>query len=224
MSLYVFAFISPPASPLLLPEGIDRDVQLVCSEPIAAIVEPDISLEALEKTDEPLLQAVLAHDRVIRELFAQTTLLPLRFGSSFASATSLLTHLNKHQYQYLTTLSRLTDKVEYTVTFTPCSPPDESATANVRGKAYLLAKKQRYQQQQLFQAQQHEQWERVRPLVLEHYPNAVWGNSQGEAKQLYLLVQRQAKVLMTQHLPIWQAACSHWQVTLSEALPPYHFV
>ncbi len=80
MSIYVYALLVPTASPLVLPLGMERDIELVYSSGLAAIIEPEISLEAIQATDERLLQAVLNHDRVIRELFQQTPLLPLRFG------------------------------------------------------------------------------------------------------------------------------------------------
>ena len=225
MSFYVYAFLSLPASSLILPEGMKQKVELIGSEKLAVLVEPDISIEAIQKTDEQLLQAVLTHDRVVREVFEQTSLLPLRFGNAFDTVENIITHLQQYQEQYLATLSKLENQVEYTVSFSAISAPASLEVTDARGKAYLLAKKKRFQEQQAFQTQQHQQWENICQLILQEYPKAVCKNSiEGNVKQVHLLTNREAKILITQQLPTWQSNCSYWQVTLSQPLPPYHFV
>ncbi|MEJ6479870.1 GvpL/GvpF family gas vesicle protein [Nostoc punctiforme UO1] len=224
MSIYAYALLVPTASPLILPLGIERNIELVYSSGLGAIVEPEISLEAIQATDERLLQAVLNHDRVIRELFQQTPLLPLRFGRGFTSVEKLLNHLEKHQEQYLETLTQLADKVEYSVKVTACSLLDDSDTIDARGKAYLLAKKQRYQTQQAFQAQQCEQWELLNELILKTYTNVICETRQSDVRQIHFLAQRNDSTLSTQLFSLWQVQCSHWQLALSEPLPPYHFL
>ncbi|MDZ7951242.1 GvpL/GvpF family gas vesicle protein [Nostoc sp. DedQUE09] len=224
MSIYVYALLVPTASPLVLPLGMERNIELVYSSGLGAIVEPEISLEAIQATDERLLQAVLNHDRVIRELFQQTPLLPLRFGRGFTSVEKLLNHLEKHQEQYLEALTELADKVEYTLKLTPCSLLDDSETIDTRGKAYLLAKKQRYQTQQAFQAQQCEQWELLSQLILKTYTNVICETRQSDVRQIHFLAQRNDSTVSTQQFSLWQVQCSHWQLVLSEPLPPYHFL
>ncbi|BAY78809.1 gas vesicle synthesis protein GvpW [Nostoc linckia NIES-25] len=224
MSIYAYALLIPIASPLVLPVGMERNTELVYSSGLAAIIEPEISLEALQATDERLLQSVLTHDRVIRELFQQTPLLPLRFGSGFNSQETLLNHLEKHQQQYLQTLTHLADKVEYTLKATPCNLPDESDTIDARGKAYLLAKKQRYQTQQAFQVQQCEQWELLNQLILKTYATVNCETRQSDVRQIHFLAQRNNSTVSTEQFPLWQVQCSHWQLALSEPLPPYHFL
>ncbi|BBD60781.1 gas vesicle synthesis protein GvpW [Nostoc sp. HK-01] len=224
MSIYAYALLVPIASPLVLPVGMERNTELVYSSGIAAIVEPEISLEALQATDERLLQSVLTHDRVIRELFQQTPLLPLRFGNGFTSQEKLLNHLEKHQQQYLETLTQLRDKVEYTLKATPCNLLDDSDTIDAKGKAYLLAKKQRYQTQQAFQAQQCEQWELLNQLILKTYTNVTCETRQPDVRQIHFLTQRNNSTVSTEQFSLWQVQCSHWQLALSEPLPPYHFL
>ncbi|MDZ8188586.1 MAG: GvpL/GvpF family gas vesicle protein [Nostoc sp. ChiSLP02] len=224
MSIYAYALLVPIASPLVLPVGMERNTELVYSSGLAAIVEPEISLEALQATDERLLQSVLTHDRVIRELFQQTPLLPLRFGSGFNSQETLFNHLEKHQQQYLQTLTQLRDKVEYTLKATPCNLLDDSDTIDARGKAYLLAKKQRYQTQQAFQAQQSEQWELLNQLILKTYTNVTCETRQPDVRQIHFLAQRNNSTVSTQQFSLWQVQSSHWQLALSEPLPPYHFL
>lgn len=224
MSIYVYALLVPTPSPLVLPLGMERNIELVYSSGLAAIVEPEISLEAIQATDEHLLQAVLNHDRVIRELFQQTPLLPLRFGNGFSSVEKLLNHLEKHQEQYLEALTQLADKVEYTLKMTPCDLLDDSETIDAKGKAYLLAKKQRYQAQQAFEAQQCEQWELLNQLILKTYTNVICETRQPDVRLIHFLAQRNNSTLSTQQFSLWQVQCSHWQLALSEPLPPYHFL
>lgn len=224
MSIYAYALLIPIASPLVLPLGMEKNTELVYSSGLAAIVEPEISLEALQTTDERLLQAVLTHDRVIVELFQQTPLLPLRFGSGFNSVKTLLNYLEKHQQQYLETLTHLADKVEYTLKATPCNLPDESDTMDARGKAYLLAKKQRYQTQQAFQAQQCQQWELLNQLILTTYTNVICETRQPDVRLIHFLAQRNDSTVSTKQFSLWQVQFSHWQLALSEPLPPYHFI
>ncbi|MBN4002796.1 GvpL/GvpF family gas vesicle protein [Nostoc sp. LPT] len=224
MSIYAYALLVPTASPLVLPLGMERNIELVYSSGLGAIVEAEISLEAIQAKDERLLQAVLNHDRVIRELFQQTPLLPLRFGSGFTSVEKLLNHLEQHQEQYLETLTQLADKVEFTLKATPCDLHDDSDTIDARGKAYLLAKKQRYQTQQAFQTQQCEQWELLNQLILKTYTNVICETRQPDVRQIHFLAQRNDSTLSTQQFSLWQVQCSHWQLALSEPLPPYHFL
>ncbi|MDZ8240486.1 MAG: GvpL/GvpF family gas vesicle protein [Nostoc sp. ChiQUE01a] len=224
MSIYAYALLVPIASELVLPLGMERNTELVYSSGLAAIIEPEISLEGIQATDERLLQAVLIHDRVIRELFQQTPLLPLRFGNGFTSQETLLNHLEKHQQQYLETLTYLADKVEYSLKATPCNLLDESDTSDARGKAYLLAKKQRYQTQQAFQAQQSEQWELLNQLILKTYTNVICETRQPDVRQIHFLAQRNNSTVSTEQFSLWQVQCLHWQLALSEPLPPYHFL
>ncbi|MDZ8227504.1 GvpL/GvpF family gas vesicle protein [Nostoc sp. ChiVER01] len=224
MSIYAYALLAPTTSPLVLPFGMERNIELVYSSSLGAIVEPEISMEGIQVTDERLLQAVLNHDRVIRELFQQTPLLPLRFGRGFTSIEKLLNHLEKHQEQYLEALTQLADKVEYTVKMIPCSLLDDSDNIDAKGKAYLLAKKQRYQTQQAFQAQQCEQLELLNQLILKTYTNVICETRQSDVRQIHFLAQRNDSTVSTQQFSLWQVQCSHWQLALSEPLPPYHFL
>ena len=225
MSFYVYAFLYLPKSSLALPKGMEKEVELIPYQNLAAVTEADISIEAIQETDEKLLQGILTHDRVVREIFEQTSILPLRFGNAFAEVENIINHLQNNQQQYLTTLTQLAEKAEYTVNFSPVSAPSTLEISEARGKAYLLAKRQRFQQQQAFQNEQRQQWENIRQLILQDYSKIVFkDNTEGGIKQVHLLANSEAEILTTQNLPKWQAECSHWQISLSEPLPPYHFV
>ncbi|NES74087.1 MAG: gas vesicle synthesis protein GvpW, partial [Okeania sp. SIO2D1] len=100
MSFYVYAFVNLPKSSLALPKGMEKEVELIPYQNLAAVTEADISIEAIQETDEKLLQAVLTHDLVVREIFQQTSLIPLRFGNAFATVENIVNHLQNNQQQY----------------------------------------------------------------------------------------------------------------------------
>ena len=225
MSFYIYAFLYLPKSSLELPKGMEKEVELISYQNIAAVAEANVSIETIQETEEKLIQAVLTHDQVVRKIFQQTSILPLRFGNSFAMAKDIINHLQNNQQQYLRILTQLEQKAGYTLTFTPVSYPSTLEISEVRGKAYLLAKKQHFQQQQAFQTKQCQQWDNIRQLILQDYPKAVFKDTTEKGiRQVHLLANRDSEVITTQKLQTWQTECSYWQITLSEPLPPYHFV
>ncbi len=118
-NFYIYGFLSTPATVLELPIGIKDRVLAIAHAGVSALVEPQVSLESLQNDDERLIQAVLSHDRVICEVFRQTTILPLRFGTCFVSKESLVTHLESHAEEYLEKLRQLNGKAEYILKFIP---------------------------------------------------------------------------------------------------------
>ncbi|HEY9747959.1 MAG TPA: GvpL/GvpF family gas vesicle protein [Allocoleopsis sp.] len=223
--MYTYAFLNTPTHPLELPQGIDGALELVSCDRLCALVEPKLSFEALQENDAQLVEAVLIHDRVIRELFQQTPLLPLRFGTRFVSAEGLLTHLQTHGQDYLTKLTTFCGKAEYTLKLTPLVLAVESALPNeTQGREYFLAKKRRFQSQFEQQQQQTNEWQALVQAIALTYPNPVLGEAQDGSQRVYLLVSQQDEPQLYDYLEAWQAQCPHWELTLSEALPPYHFV
>jgi hypothetical protein len=223
-NFYTYAFLETPAAVLDLPVGIGVSVLLISHAGVSALVEPEVSLESLQNDDERLIQAVLSHDRVICELFRQTTILPLRFGTSFVSKESLLTHLEFHAEEYLEKLRQLNGKAEYMLKFIPRTLDEPVITPEAGGRQYFLAKKQRYQTQQDFQIAQTAEWDRAVHLITQIYKSAIVVQPQGEEARIYLLVSRQDEPLLAEQFLAWQKACSRWELQLGEALPPYHFI
>ena len=221
--MYTYAFFKPPIAPLSLLAGIIGTVQVVERGQLSALVEPDLELEVLQKDDSHLVQAVLTHDRMICELFWQTTILPLRFGTYFVSLESLIEHLDSHESSYLAKLDQLEGKAEYRLKLTPRELP-VSALPDVKGKQYFLAKKQQYQNQHAQQTQQQSQLEQVFASISKTYPDYRLTEAKDGVEKLYLLVDRQQETALYQHLQDWQIQSSHWELMLGEALPPYHFV
>ncbi len=228
LRVYTYAFLKIPASPLDLPAGIAGKVQLVAGNvagnSLAALVEPGLSLEEINSDDRPLMLAVMSHDRVIREVFRQTAVLPLRFGTYFVSVEDLLAHLLARQEEYLQQLERFAGKAEYMLKFIPVLPPVSEVPSEARGKQYFLVKKQRYQAQLDFQTQQAAQWQEVQQLIAQAYPDAVAGGEGSSHRAIYLLARRLEEPALLEQLLVWQQVCSHWELQLGEPVPPYHFM
>lgn len=223
--MYTYAFLNTPTHTLELPQGIEGVLELISCDRLSALVEPKLSFEALQENDAQLVEAVLTHDRVIRELFQQTPLLPLRFGTCFVSAEGLLAHLQTHNQEYLEKLALFGSKVEYTLKLTPLPLAVESALpTETQGREYFLAKKRRFQSQFEQQQQQTNEWQALVQAIALTYPNPVLGEAQDGSQRVYLLVSQQDEPQLYDYLEAWQAQCPHWELTLSEALPPYHFV
>lgn len=222
-NLYTYTFLKTPVDSLDLPQGIASPVQIVVAGDLSAIVEPDLWVESFQQDSDRLMQAVLSHDRVLCEVFNQTSILPLRFGTAFASKKSLLTHLETQRQIYLEKLEQLDGKGEYCLKFKALSPPEPPDLPQVGGRQYFLAKKQYYQQQQDFYNIQASEWETTTQWVAQTYPATRIEPSQEREGRMYLLSDRQKEPLLYEHLRIWQQSCTHWDLQLGGALPPYHF-
>ncbi|MFN6494770.1 GvpL/GvpF family gas vesicle protein [Nostoc sp. DedQUE03] len=222
-NLYVYAFIQTPVVDLNLPLGISNIVVLISKSGVSALVEPAISLESLQNNDESLIKAVLSHDRVIYEVFRHTTVLPLRFGTSFASQESLLNHLETHAEEYLEKLCQIKDKNQYILKFIPRTLDETNTPSASAGKEYLLAKKQRYQAQQNFYTAQITEWENIAQTITQIHESKIV-QKEGKETRIYLLVSSQNESLLTAQLLAWQEACPRWELQLGEPLPPYDFI
>jgi hypothetical protein len=222
--MYTYAFLLNAKQPLELPEGIWGSLELISLAELAALVEPDLALDTLQ-SDRQLMQAVLSHDRVIQEVFQQTAVLPLRFGTCFISRQGLLDHLRAHQQKYLEKLIQLQDKAEYAIKLVPLSFPETTIASEIKGKEYFLAKRQLYQKQADWQQQQQQEWQSLNSLMSEHYPEAVRGGEANDgAERFYVLRSPQEAQDLQAQLSIWQRQLHYWEMSLGEALPPYHFV
>ncbi len=227
--MYTYAFFKTPAAELTLPPGIAGDVQVVGNDQIAALVESALNLELIQQDDTRLVQAVLTHDRIICELFWQTSILPLRFGTWFVSLDSLLAHLDTHQAAYLEKLTQFEGKAEYTLKLVPQELNEVPIAPELKGKAYFVAKKELYATQAAQQTQQALELEQLFSLIGETYPqhcrNAIPPDRHPtDSPKIYLLIDRHQEGELYHHLQEWQNRSPLWELILSEALPPYHFV
>jgi hypothetical protein len=228
--MYVYAFLQNPPSDLTFLPGIQGELQIIQTEKLAAVGEPNfISLEAIEKDEQRLMQAVLIHDRILCDLFDKITILPLRFGTIFRSPADVLTHLNQRQSEYLQKLQQLEGKAEYLLKVEPLDPPMPSTDPEARGKSYLLAKKKRYQIAQDFQAQQSQEWENLKQAIacrglVSKPSHIIMGETQANIHRIYLLIPQEDISLLWETLEIWQETYPTWQLNIGEPVPPYHFV
>ena len=131
--MYTYAFLASPEQTLQLPTGIIGRLELVYSDRMVALTEPDANFEQLRQNDDALVQAALSHDRVMCAVFEQVPLIPLQFGTCFHSRQRLLDHLAKHQDTYLSKLDMLADCVEYCCKLTLCQPNAEPSRTAFHG-------------------------------------------------------------------------------------------
>lgn len=221
--MYVYAFLKP--IPLDLPEGLTTSLELIGNPDLAAVVENGLAPESIRMADDRFqLQAILSHDRVLRELFYQTDVLPVPFGTFLISEDALLNHLAMHQLDYLQKLEAIAHQAEYTLKAEPAPLMLEELDETVRGKEYFLAKKRRYQQQEEFYSQQTAQknW-LLEAIAAVPYP-FVCSEPKDNIERIHILCPRQSEEPLQQILNDWQAHCPAWLLSIGDALPPYHFV
>jgi hypothetical protein len=174
--LYTYAFLPTPGASLCQfiqqTPGIQRPLQ-VFSPPggrIAAAIEPLPDPAALQASDEVLLRSALRHDEVLCRLFAQTPLLPLRFGTCFLSAEKLGAHLLTQQAEYEQALAALGKRAEYCLKGRVHTPLLGDPPPAPSGTAYLLARKQAYLQQRQAQEQQQQELAVLQQLWPPNWP------------------------------------------------------
>lgn len=230
--MYTYAFLLKLDRPLDLPEGIQGSLELVCLNQLAALVEPDLSATALHQSDRQLMQAILSHDRVIQEVFQQTVVLPLRFGTYFISRQGLLDHLRSHQAKYLSNLTSLQGKAEYVLKLIPVTFQKSTSEPTIAAepietdfsKKQFLEKAQPNPNQAEWQQQQQTELQALISLVSEYCPETARGEATEGIERIYLLSSHQARPQLLAHLQRWQPQFRCWDLSLGEKLPPYHFV
>jgi hypothetical protein len=222
--VYTYAFLNRQTTIANLPFGIAGSLQQVNTPSLSAVIEPQLDLERVQASDDRLVQAVLAHDRVIQHLFSQTVVLPLRFGTCFVSQAALLEHLHSHDLEYLTKLNTLANKAEYVLKAIPLAFSTAATPTELTGRDYFFAKKQRFQAQASHQQQQHAELDALHRSILQTYSDVVYSPTSEEIQRIYLLLPRSLEAELWQRVDQWQLQCQHWQLDVGEALPPYHFV
>ncbi|MDX2214487.1 MAG: GvpL/GvpF family gas vesicle protein [Oculatellaceae cyanobacterium bins.114] len=223
MGIYTYAFLRHSPEPLDLPTGISGSLHLITVNQICALVEPELEFEALQQNDSQLLQAVIAHDRVLQEVFQQVDILPLRFGTQFVSEKGLLQHLTSNYLTYLDKFAQLKGQAEYVLKFIPTDKDEPDISPEIKGKDYFLAKKQRYQSQLEQQNQRQKELDDVKAAIAQFYIDTLYESKDG-VERIYLLADRTHEAALQGQIQQWQALCTHWSISLGNALPPYHFV
>jgi len=223
--LYTYCLIDSPDYALSLPQGLFRDLNLVKKGRISAVVEPELPINEIKENEQQLMEAVLHHDWVICEMFNQMTLLPLRFGTCFRDEQDLATHLETYGDQYQKTLEELAGKVELTLKLNPLPfSESRSSPTQERGKAYFLAKKQRYQQQNQYKQQQQDELNTFQQQLSQNNSNFIYGEPQQETERFYLLLKEADLQEISEQIQQWNHQLKTWTIEVSEPLPPYHFL
>jgi hypothetical protein len=222
--VYVYGVCRRPSTEITLPLGLEQETQVVNVDDIAAIVEYGIDLEALQTEDQRLLNAVLCHDRVICDLFHQVTILPIRFGTQLTSTEKLKEYIGSEYQTFQQKLQALDQKCEYQIKLTPEAITPPSAPEGLKGREYFLAKKQRLHDQTA--AYEHQQMELsgLFERVQQTFPDAIEATNEDGTAKVYILLNQGEAPALKQQAEKWQSDTSYWNLSLSEALPPYHFV
>jgi Gas vesicle synthesis protein GvpL/GvpF len=220
MGLYIYAICRELSASVQLPEGIATPITQVAVAGLSALVETGVELATLQAQEEALMQAVLHHDQVICALFAQQTVLPLRFGTVVVDEAALRSHLSNQATDYLSKLRTLEGKAEYQIALSPVTCELGSVQSDLKGRDYFLAKKQLLQAQSEQQAQQSTQLATLQSQLAQFLP-LQWEES---SHKLYCLADTHQYSLLKTTLDQWQTAATLWHINLSAAQPPYHFV
>ena len=222
--VYVYGLCQRQQAPNTLPLGLAQETQLISVDDIAVVVEYGIDLETLQADDQRLLNAVLSHDRVVCDLFQQGTVLPIRFGTQLASTEKLKEYIGNEYQTYLDKLQALDQKCEYQIKLQPEAITLPSSPDDLKGRAYFLAKKQRLKDQTVAQEQQHHELMSLFERIHQIFPNAVEATNEDGTAKVYILLDNDATSTLKHQAEQWQAEATYWNLSLSEALPPYHFV
>ncbi|MFN3925861.1 MAG: GvpL/GvpF family gas vesicle protein [Pseudanabaenaceae cyanobacterium] len=220
--LYTYAILLADAVPIPPLLGISgQPIHAIGTNELTAVVSGGINISSLRALPEPeLIKAVLTHDQIICALFAHHTLLPLRFGTGFISENAVTSYLQSNQAHLLTQLRSLVGKAEYLLQITAKSLVIDKPTAPT-GTAYLLAKKQQYQQQEQYKLL----LEAERSAWLEHLQT--WLTAQQIPYEIATTDPLKIYFLMTAdqltELPLHQLSSARWTWQISPPTPPYHF-
>lgn len=215
--MYVYALLIQSPCPVM---GLgERPVEFLTSGTLIAAVQPGLDMGLYSETEASTLQAILTHDRVIQELFLQTEVLPLRFGTVFTSEQALRDHLQAQQQSYQERLSQLKGLGEFTLRWQALpSPLLELPTG--KGRDYFLAKKAHYEAQQAEQQAAILEHQTFVNQLFDKFPSLSPPQSQGN--RLDILWPRS----LGPQVEVWLESqiLRYAQITLTGPLPPYHFV
>ncbi|MBF2089068.1 MAG: GvpL/GvpF family gas vesicle protein [Synechococcales cyanobacterium K44_A2020_017] len=223
--MYVYAFLKTPTTALELPEGLANSLQLVEQGALSAVVESQLDPDTIRAGDERFqLQAILSHDRVLQDLFQQTDVLPVPFGTFLVSLDALTQHLAAHQEVYVAKLQQVIHKAEYTLKAHLHPLVLEELPESAKGKDYFLAKKRRYQQQETYRNQQQEQLAGLLEAIAQLGCPYHHSEPKDGVERIHILGDRDDHGYLQQQVEQWQMDCPLWELSLGAALPPYHFV
>lgn len=230
--IYTYAFLKSDISASLdLPNGQFDQVQIIHTGNLAALIEPNISINSLKQDENTLIRAVISHHSIIGHVFSQTTLLPLRFGTCFISLEDLSTYLKQNEQPYLVKLNHFEGKAEYSIKLIPRDLPSNNQNISLdnsepmSGRQYFLAKKQLHQIQLAYEQQKIEEKDKFISLIGQRFPEYLQTDSPNSpSTTIYILTDRQDALTLTEIVQNFQQHCNYWNFQLESLIPPYHFL
>jgi hypothetical protein len=197
-------------------------IEYIQCDRLIMVVIRGLDIEQLKSSgEEILIRAVVEHDRLICELFTINTLLPLRFGTAFKSQILLEEYLRSNYSELITKLEKLQGYSEYLLTLILEPDLKLEQAQNLKGKDYLLAKRSHYLAEQARRSQQQQECQDLMALLPS--PQQVVTPQLGEFLRAYFLANLLEMDELGGVVSKWQSEYSHWQLELSNPLPPYHF-
>ena len=87
-----------------------------------------------------------------------------------------------------------------------------------------MGKKQRFKTLQEFDNLQAAEWDNAVEQITEIYKSAIVVKPENEAARIYICVSLEEENILAEQFMTWQKACPRWELQVTEALPPYHFI
>jgi hypothetical protein len=135
--IWVYAICERPDLPLPPVRGLaSAPLEIVAEGPLLAVLS-----RHAQPPDEPPIDALWAHERVVESLMAQRAVLPMRFGTKPPSADCVAEMLAERRDALLEALDRVRGRVE--LALRAMRPADGAADAAARaasGREYLRAR------------------------------------------------------------------------------------
>jgi hypothetical protein len=135
--IWVYALCERPDLPLPRVRGLARaPLETIAEGQLAAVVS-----RHAEAPDEPALEALSAHERVVESLMAERAVLPMRFGTTLPSADDLREALAERRDGLLEALDRVRGRVELAVrAMLPATRAAAAPPPGASGSEYLRAR------------------------------------------------------------------------------------
>jgi len=235
ITLYVYAIAeAQDLTGIDLPAGIDGTaVQTVVAGDLAAVtgeVDPARFKAAQENPDLQeqgwLAKALRAHDRVVRRVFAQIPVVPLRFGAHVAGRDGLAELLSTQRVRLHAALNVVRDTAEWRVRVVPQHPSEVEvarAPAPADGTAWMITRLRAARAR----GTEHGRWLRLASQVhgtLSVHAVETYGRLPA-TRNVYLVRRRDENAFTTKAFSLaGLLAGTPLKIEISGPAPPYHFV
>jgi hypothetical protein len=225
--IYAIAILLNSTTPQTKLVALMGMVEYIQCDRLVMVVIRGLDIEQLKSSgEETLIRAVVEHDRLICQLFTTNTLLPLRFGTAFKSQDLLEAYLRSNYAELITKLEQLQGCSEYLLTLTLLESDSVKTNSKpeqpqLKGKDYLLAKRSHYLAEQAKRSQQQQECQDLMALVPTS--QQVISPQAEEFLRAYFLATSDRMSELGAAISKWQSEFPHWQLELSNPLPPYHF-